>query len=86
MLARSKWNSIEALISQALRNFEISHEDLIINDLIKAIINEEENYTRLKEDIRMIKSQRNEAEKDKLIEEFSRIGINIIIRQNNENA
>ena len=86
MLARSKWNSIEALMSQALRNFEISHEDLIINDLIKAIINEEENYTRLKEDIRMIKSQRNEAEKDKLIEEGSRIGINIIIRQNNENA
>ena len=34
----------------------------------------------------MIKSQRNEAEKDKLIEEGSRIGINIIIRQNNENA
>ena len=37
MLARSKLNSIESKISEALINNEISHEDC------KAIINEENN-------------------------------------------
>ena len=37
MLARSKLNSIESKISEALINNEISHEDFI------TIINEEEN-------------------------------------------
>ena len=47
-----------------------------------AIIIEEENYRRLKEDIIMIKSQRSDTEKEKLIEECKRIGINKMIRQN----
>ena len=38
MLARSKLNSIESKISEALINNEISHEDFVI------IINEERNY------------------------------------------
>ena len=46
MLAKSKLNSIKVLISQALRNLKISHEEF------KAIINEEENYRSLKEDIK----------------------------------
>ena len=49
ILARSKLNSIEKLVSQALLDLEISHEEF------KAIINEEENYRRLKEN-RMMKS------------------------------
>ena len=49
ILARSKLNSIEKLVSQALIDLEISHEEF------KAIINEEENYRRLKEN-RMMKS------------------------------
>ena len=38
MLARTKLNSIESKVSEALINSEISHEDFII------IINEEKNY------------------------------------------
>ena len=49
MLAKSKLNSIEKLLSQALIDLEISHEEF------KTIVNEEENYRRLKENIRMMK-------------------------------
>ena len=48
MLARSKLNSIESKVSEALINNEISHEDFMI------IINEEKNYRELKESIRMM--------------------------------
>ena len=47
MLARSKFNSMESKISQALRN----------------IINEKRNYRELKENIRIMKSQRKDTEK-----------------------
>ena len=63
MLARNKLNSIEGKVSEALINTEISHEDFMI------IINEEKNYRELKESIRMITSQKNDAEKINLIEE-----------------
>ena len=53
MLARSKLNSIESKISGALVNNQISHEDFI------TIVNEERNYTGLKESIRMMKGQEN---------------------------
>ena len=61
MLGRSKLNSIESKISQALINNEISHDDFMI------IINEKKNYRELKESIRMINSQR--SDKINLIEE-----------------
>ena len=51
MLARSKLNSIEGKISEALINNQISHEDFI------TIINEENNYRELKKSIRMMKGQ-----------------------------
>ena len=51
MLARSKLNSIESKISEALINNQISHEEFI------TIINEEKNYMELKESIRMMKGQ-----------------------------
>ena len=57
MLARSKLNSIESKISEALINNEISHEYFMI------IINEERNYRELKERIRMMNSQRSDTEK-----------------------
>ena len=63
MLARSKLNSIESKISEALINVEISHEDFM------TIINEEKKYRELKESMRMMNSQRNGAEKINLIEE-----------------
>ena len=49
MLARSKLNSIESKISEALISNQISHEDFI------KIISEEKNYRELKEKIRMMK-------------------------------
>ena len=63
MLARSKLNSIESNVSEALINNEISHEDLMI------IINDEKNYRELKESIRMVNNQRSDAEKINLTEE-----------------
>ena len=47
ILARSKLNSIESKISEALINNEISHEDFM------TIINEEKNNRELKESIRI---------------------------------
>ena len=73
MLTRSKSNSIESKISEALKNNEIKHEDFDI------IIDEEKKYRELKESIRMINSQRSDAEKIKLIEEGQKIGINEVI-------
>ena len=60
MLARSKSNSIETLVSKDLIDLEISHEEY------KTIINEEENYRRLKENIRMIKSDGELMKKEKM--------------------
>ena len=57
IFARSKLSSIESKISEALINSEISHEDFI------AIINEEKKYQELRESIRLINSQRSDAEK-----------------------
>ena len=61
MLARNKLNLIESNISEALINNEISHEDFA------TIINEERDYRKLKESIRMMKSQRSDSEKDNKI-------------------
>ena len=69
MLARSKLNSIESKISKALINDEISHGDFM------TIINEEKKYRELKESIRMMNSQRSDAEKINLIEEGKNVGI-----------
>ena len=51
MLARSKLNSIESKISEALINNGISYEDFMM------IINEERNYQEIKESIRMMNSK-----------------------------
>ena len=51
MLARSKLNSIESKMSEALLSSQISHEDFI------TVINEERNYRELKESVRMMKGQ-----------------------------
>ena len=61
---------------EALKNNKISHEDLM------TIINEEKKYGELKESIRMVNSQRSDTEKNKLIEEGKKIGINEIIKRN----
>ena len=53
MLARSKLNSIESKISEAMMNNQISHEDFITT------INEERSYRELKESLRMMEGQEN---------------------------
>ena len=62
MLARGKLNSKESKIYKALVDNEISQEDFV------TIINEEKKYRELKENIRMMNSERN-GEKVSLIEE-----------------
>ena len=73
MLARSKLNSIENKISEALINNEISHEDFM------TIINEEKKYRELKESIRMMNSQRSDTEKNSLIDKGKKIVINKVV-------
>ena len=46
MLAKSKLNSIETLISQALIDLDISHEEFI------TILKEKDKYERMKENLR----------------------------------
>ena len=59
MLARSKLNSIENKISEALINNEISHENFM------TIINEEKEYRELKESTRIMNSQRSDMRSKK---------------------
>ena len=76
MLARSILNSMESKTSEALINNEISHKDFV------AIINEDKKYRELKEGIRMMNSQTSDTEKNKLIEEGKKIGINEVVKRN----
>ena len=48
MLAKSKFDSIETLLSQALIDMEISHEEF------NAIIREKQKYERMKENVRNV--------------------------------
>ena len=56
-LAKSKFNSIETLISQALNDMEISHEEFA------TIFKEKDRYEKMKEDIR----DKNDNEKQEII-------------------
>ena len=46
MLAKSKLNSIETLISQALIDLDISHEEFV------TILKEKDKYEKMKENLR----------------------------------
>ena len=46
MLAKSKLNSIEPLVSQALIDMKISHEEFI------TILKEKDNYEKMKDNLR----------------------------------
>ena len=76
MLARSKLNSIESKISEAPINNETSHEDFVTT------INEEKKYQKLKENIKMMNSQRSDVGKVILIEEGKKMGFNEVIKRN----
>ena len=49
MLSKSKLNSVETLMSQALTDLDISHEEF------KTIVNDKEKYDQMKESIRNTK-------------------------------
>ena len=71
MLAKSKLNSIESKISEALINSEISYEDFMI------IINGEKN-SRINESITMMNGKRSDTGKTEKIMTM----INILLPQN----
>ena len=56
MLAKSKLDNIETLVSQVLIDMEISHEGF------NAIIREKQKYERMKENVKNV-SERSSAEK-----------------------
>ena len=56
MLAKSKLNSIETLLSQALIDTEISHKEFV------TILKEKEKYGKMKENVRNV-SEKLEEEK-----------------------
>ena len=61
MLAKSKLNSIETLMCQALIDLEITNKEF------KTIVNEKEKYEQMKENIRNIKNndEKNEFNENK---------------------
>ena len=61
------------IIFKALKDNEISHEDFT------TIINNEMNYCELTVNIRMMKSQRSNIERDKLIKNDLKMGIDEIM-------
>ena len=56
MLAKSKLNSIESLMSQTLIDLDISHEEF------KTLVNEKEKYDQMKESIRNKKDKEDFSE------------------------
>ena len=46
MLAKTKLNSIETVVSQALTDMDISHEEFV------TILKEKDEYEKMKEDLR----------------------------------
>ena len=57
MLAESKFNSIKTLISRALNDLDISHEEFV------TILKEKDRYERMKDNLR----SENEDEKQEIV-------------------
>ena len=66
MLAKTKLNSIETFMSQALIDLDISHEEF------KTIVNEKEKYEQMKESIRNTKNRDELSENSRDIKENNR--------------
>ena len=67
MLAKSKLNNIETLMSQAIIDLDISQEEF------KIIVTEKEKYEQMKESIRNTKSKDELSENSKDIRKVVRI-------------
>ena len=68
------------MLARSNLNIIKSHEDFM------TIINEDKKYRELKESIRMMNSQRSDAEKINLIKEGKKIGLSNIIKRNEINS
>ena len=64
MLAKSKLNSIETLMSQALIDLDIKHEEF------KTIVNEKEKYEQMKKSIRNTKSRDKLSKNSRIKNQF----------------
>ena len=64
MLAKIKLNGIESLMSQALTELDISHE------VFKTVVNDKEQYDRIKESIRNKKDQEDFSENAKTYKKY----------------
>ena len=58
MLAKSKLNSIETLVSQALIDMEISHEEFI------TILKEKDKYEKMKENVKNLSVKLEEKQEN----------------------
>ena len=58
MLVKSKLNSIETLVSQALIDMEISHEEFI------TILKEKDKYEKMKENVSNVSEKLEEKQED----------------------
>ena len=64
MLAKSKLNSIETLVSKSLIDMEVSHNEFII------ILKEKDKYVKMKENVRNVS--------EKLEEKHENVGLNSV--------
>ena len=76
LFARSKLISIVKIIFKWLSDAEISHGEFTLGS------NEEENYYKLEDSIRIKNNQRGDIEIDRLIEHSRCITVDEIVRQN----
>ena len=74
--AKNKLNSIEIIISKALTDADICHEEFAL------VSNEAEFYGRLKESLRITNSESVDIEKYRLIEHVKTIGNDEIMKLN----
>ena len=58
MLAKSKLNSIETLVSKALIDMEISHKEFV------TILKEKDKYEKIKENVRNVSEKLEEKQKN----------------------
>ena len=73
MLAKSKLNSIETLVSQALIDMEISHEELA------KILNERDKYEKIKENLKNVSEKQENMRLNSVNSKTQKITILLII-------
>ena len=73
MLAKSKLNSIETLVSQALIDMEISHEELA------TILNERDKYEEIKENLKNVSEKQENMRQNSVNSKTQKITILLII-------